>query len=112
MLEAMTYRFRGHSVADAGLAYRTKDEIARAPARTTRSCACASAAARARASPTSELDAIDARADERVAAAVQFADCERRSRASTSSPAGMHAAGSAEQFDAHAPGQRRSARRR
>ena len=27
VLEAITYRHRGHSVADAGLAYRTKDEI-------------------------------------------------------------------------------------
>ena len=28
VLEAMTYRYRGHSVADAGLAYRSKQEIA------------------------------------------------------------------------------------
>ncbi len=33
LLETMTYRFRGHSVADAGKVYRTADEVAVARAR-------------------------------------------------------------------------------
>jgi len=33
VLETLTYRLRGHSVADAGLSYRSKEEIAQHEAR-------------------------------------------------------------------------------
>ena len=72
VLEAVTYRYRGHSVADAGLAYRTKDEIAARQAhdpivrlRTT---------LRENGMSDDELDRIDREVDERVGAAVAFAD--------------------------------------
>ena len=71
VLEAVTYRYRGHSVADAGLAYRTKDEIAEHkegdPIRRV--------ASRLRESGSSDedLDAIDERVKERVREAVEFA---------------------------------------
>jgi pyruvate dehydrogenase E1 component alpha subunit len=72
VLEALTYRYRGHSVADAGLAYRTKDEItahqAQDPIGRVR------AALRDQGVTNEELDAIDRRADDAVAAAVAFAD--------------------------------------
>jgi pyruvate dehydrogenase E1 component alpha subunit len=101
VLEAMTYRYRGHSVADAGLAYRTKDEIherqQRDPLLHVRELL------RTDGVTDKELEAIDARADERIAAAVAFAtdsaepDVERLA-------AGMHADGSAEQFARMRPG--------
>jgi pyruvate dehydrogenase E1 component alpha subunit len=101
VLEAMTYRYRGHSVADAGLAYRTKDEIAQHQEHDP----IIKVANQLRTDGVSdeELQAIDARADERVQAAVEFA---------LNSPAppvdrlaaGMHAAGSAEQFERMRPG--------
>ena len=101
VLEAITYRYRGHSVADAGLAYRTKEEIAshqeRDPLLRT--------AARLRESgaTTEELRAIDERVEERVEAAVKFA---------TESPDpdvgglawAMHSQGSDEQFARMRPG--------
>src|SRR3954447_14771079 len=72
VLEAVTYRYRGHSVADAGTAYRTREEIVArqsndpiARLRTT---------LREHGSGDDELDAIDREVDERVAAAVAFAD--------------------------------------
>ncbi|HKG37746.1 MAG TPA: thiamine pyrophosphate-dependent enzyme, partial [Conexibacter sp.] len=71
VLEAITYRYRGHSVADAGLAYRTKDEIAshqeRDPLLRT------AARLREQGASTEELRAIDERVEERVEAAVKFA---------------------------------------
>jgi pyruvate dehydrogenase E1 component alpha subunit len=71
VLEAMTYRYRGHSVADAGLAYRTKEQIAARMARDP----IVRVRERLRADGVSDedLDAIDGEADARVAAAVEFA---------------------------------------
>jgi pyruvate dehydrogenase E1 component alpha subunit len=72
VLEAVTYRFRGHSVADAGLAYRTKEEIvsrqANDPISRLRS------QLREHGVTDDELDVVDRDVDERVAAAVKFAD--------------------------------------
>lgn len=101
VLEAVTYRYRGHSVADAGLAYRSKEEIAEHqrhdPIVREREKLLAEGVSE------EELAAIDTRADERVAAAVQ---------AALDSPApqpdrlayGMHGVGSAEQFARMRPG--------
>ncbi|HZV75421.1 MAG TPA: thiamine pyrophosphate-dependent enzyme [Conexibacter sp.] len=101
VLEAMTYRYRGHSVADAGLAYRTKDEIAEHkvhdPIRRVREQLRTEGVAEI------ELEAIDRRADERVAAAVEFATASAEPSVGQLA-AGMHAAGSAEQFARMRPG--------
>jgi pyruvate dehydrogenase E1 component alpha subunit len=71
VLEVVTYRYRGHSVADAGLAYRTKEEIsdrmARDPIVRVRT------ALRESGVSDEELDAVDRQVDERVEAAVKFA---------------------------------------
>jgi len=96
VLEAVTYRYRGHSVADAGLAYRTKDEIAEHqthdPIRRVRQQLREAGIAEA------ELEAIDQRADERVAAAVELAIASPEPQVERLA-AGMHASGSAEQFE-------------
>jgi len=101
VLEAVTYRYRGHSVADAGLAYRTKDEIAEHqahdPIRRVRQQLREAGVGEA------ELEAIDARADERVVAAAAFAQTSAEPDAAHLA-AGMHAAGSAEQFARMRPG--------
>lgn len=101
VLEVMTYRYRGHSVADAGLAYRTKDEIAEHakhdPIVRVRE------QLRTAGVTDADLEAIDTAADERVAAAVAFA-LESPEPAVDQLAAGMHAAGSAEQFSRMRPG--------
>jgi len=101
MLEAITYRYRGHSVADPGTSYRTKDEIARYregdPILVARERLLADGADEA------EISAVDAEIDARVGAAVEFA------LASSEPPldrlaAGTYAPGSAEQFARMRPG--------
>ena len=101
VLEAVTYRYRGHSVADAGLAYRTREEIEERqsldPIVRVREQLLAAGY------EVDELEAVDRRADERVLAAVEFAD------ASPEPPlhrlaAGMYAPGSADQFERMRPG--------
>jgi pyruvate dehydrogenase E1 component alpha subunit len=71
VLEAMTYRYRGHSVADAGLAYRSKQEIADHTAHDP--IVRVREQLRADGVDQAQLDAIDRAADERVAAAVEAA---------------------------------------
>jgi pyruvate dehydrogenase E1 component alpha subunit len=72
LLEAMCYRFRGHSMADPEL-YREKDEVAmwrqRDPITTLRRELIEDGGA-----TEDELNAIDAEADATVEAAVRFAD--------------------------------------
>jgi pyruvate dehydrogenase E1 component alpha subunit len=76
VLELVTYRYRGHSVADAGLAYRTKEEIASHQQKDP--IARVRTALRKQGTSDEELDAIDREADERVAAAVEFADASEQ----------------------------------
>jgi pyruvate dehydrogenase E1 component alpha subunit len=101
VLEAVTYRYRGHSVADAGLAYRTREEIA--DRGQLDPIARVRVQLRAAGMEDPDLDAIDRAADERVAAAVEFALASPEPEAETLA-AGMHAAGSAEQFERMRPG--------
>jgi pyruvate dehydrogenase E1 component alpha subunit len=71
VLEAVTYRFRGHSVADAGLAYRSKGEIAEHTARDP--IARVRARLLADGLKAAELEAIADGAEQLVAAAVESA---------------------------------------
>jgi pyruvate dehydrogenase E1 component alpha subunit len=101
VLEAVTYRYRGHSVADAGLAYRTKDEIAEHQAHDP--ILRVRARLLAAGTPESELDRVAQAAVERVAAAVEHAEHAPEPDVRDLA-AGMHAAGSAEQFARMRPG--------
>jgi len=101
VLEAITYRYRGHSVADAGLAYRTKEEITEHQQkdpllRTAQRLREAGAT-------TDELRAIDERAEQRVQEAVAFANESPDPDVGALAWA-MHAQGSDEQFARMRPG--------
>ena len=101
VLELVTYRYRGHSVADAGLAYRTRGEIEERvrhdPIVRVRELLLEEGVAQ------DDLDELDEAVHARVAAAVEFA------LASPAPPvehlaSGMYAPGSAAQFARMEPG--------
>jgi pyruvate dehydrogenase E1 component alpha subunit len=101
VLEAVTYRYRGHSVADAGFAYRTREEIeehkARDPLRRV------AERLREAGATDDDLRAVDERVEARVAAAVAFASDSPEPEVAEMAT-GMHAVGSAEQFARMRPG--------
>jgi pyruvate dehydrogenase E1 component alpha subunit len=101
VLEAVTYRYRGHSVADAGLAYRSKEEIAAHRAHDP----LARVRDLLREAGTSEDDlaAIEREAQDAIAAAVAFAEASPAPEVSELA-AGVHAPGSAGQFERMRPG--------
>lgn len=101
VLEAVTYRYRGHSVADAGLAYRTKEEIVAHQAKDP--IARVRASLREHGVSDEELEQIDREADERVAAAVAFADASPEPEV-TELARSVYAPGSGGQFARMRPG--------
>jgi len=101
VLEAITYRYRGHSVADAGLAYRTKDEIAEHQRRDP--LLRVASRLREAGSTTEQLRAIDERVEQRVQEAVDFAKDSPEPPVDQLAWA-MHAQGSDEQFARMRPG--------
>jgi pyruvate dehydrogenase E1 component alpha subunit len=101
VLELVTYRYRGHSVADAGLAYRTRGEIdehlRHDPIFRARDLLAAEGV------PDGELDEMLGSVHERVAAAVEAALASPAPAVSTLAT-GMYAPGSASQFARMLPG--------
>jgi pyruvate dehydrogenase E1 component alpha subunit len=101
VLEAHTYRYRGHSVADAGLAYRSRQEIAAHQA--------SDPLVRERARlleagvGEGELEQIELRALDTVTEAVRFAEASPQPQLATLA-SGVYAPGSAEQFERMRPG--------
>lgn len=100
VLETLTYRYRGHSVADAGLSYRDRDEIRSHQERDPLKRVAETL--RERGAGDEQLERADENAAERVKAAVEFAD------ASAEPPLdqlayGMYAKGSDEQFSRMRP---------
>jgi len=101
VLELVTYRHRGHSVADAGLAYRTRGEvdehIKRDPIFRVRELLAHEGLGDA------DLDVLLASAEEQVAASVQAALDSPAPEVATLAT-GMYAPGSASQFARMLPG--------
>jgi pyruvate dehydrogenase E1 component alpha subunit len=101
VLEAMTYRYRGHSVADAGLSYRTKGEINawmdKDPIALLRARLLEEGVSE------EELAEVERDVDVRVEAAVAYAMADEPPPVDELA-AGMYAPGSAEQFKRMRPG--------
>lgn len=101
VLEVVTYRYRGHSVADAGLAYRSKEEIVAKQANDP--IARVGAILREQGVSDEELAAVDREADARVAEAVAFADASPEPEVSELARS-VYAPGSGGQFSRMRPG--------
>lgn len=101
LVEAMTYRYRGHSVADPGLAYRSRDEIiereANDPILRLRERLLDAG------TESAELDEAEREAEARVQAAAEFALGDAEPELSDLA-AGMYASGADRQFDRMRPG--------
>ena len=101
VLEAMTYRYRGHSVADAGLSYRTRDEIN--TWRDRDPIALLRARLLEQGVSEEELAVLERDVDKRVDAAVAYATADEPPPVEELA-AGMYAPGSAEQCKRMRPG--------
>lgn len=101
VLEALTYRYRGHSVADAGLAYRSREEI------TTRReqdpIERVAGSLLSMGAEQSELEQARERARQAVAEAVRFAE-ESPEPELAALAEGVYSHGSDEQFQRMRPG--------
>jgi pyruvate dehydrogenase E1 component alpha subunit len=104
VLEAMTYRYRGHSVADPGTSYRSSDELERWRQRDPIMLFGSKLRDRGVFSPDEDLDNVRREAERRVAEAVEFAE---RSEQPSVGTLAQHVYGdpaTAEQFAPMLPG--------
>jgi pyruvate dehydrogenase E1 component alpha subunit len=103
VLEVMTYRLRGHSVADAGTGYRTKEEIAEW-AEKRDPIALVTEKLVAAGTSHSELEAIEREAQAEVDAAVAFAEADAQPNVATLADFVYGDPHTEEQFARMAPG--------
>jgi pyruvate dehydrogenase E1 component alpha subunit len=101
VLEAVTYRYRGHSVADAGLAYRSREEIEEH--RREDPLARTRVLLEARGVPSAGLDAVEAEVEAEVEGAVAFAEADPAPPVDRLA-AGVYTPGSEAQFERMLPG--------
>ncbi|MFN8215830.1 MAG: thiamine pyrophosphate-dependent enzyme [Solirubrobacterales bacterium] len=107
VLEAMTYRYRGHSVADAGLAYRTREEIEER--RRLDPLVRVQERLRSLGLAEAEIEAAEREAADAVAGAVEFAESNPAPELDRLA-AGVYASGSEDQFARMLPGSPRDER--